>query len=127
MVVGIQIVGLAFVVFMLYLTFLHFKRKEFSGLECGTWIVLWLVLAFITLFPTSLNFIVKNILSMKRPLDFYIISGFLFVILLTFFNYSLAKKNNKQIEIIVRKLALNTSGPEKPAQEKAPSSEERSS
>jgi hypothetical protein len=112
MLVGIQVIGLLFSLFMMYLSFLYFKRNEFGKLEVTIWILLWLFLAFITLFPTALNFLVKNVLSMKRPLDFYMICGFLVVILLTFYNYSMTKKNNLRLERIVRKLASDNYGKE---------------
>src|SRR3989338_1203297 len=106
MLLGIQIVGILFGLFMLYLTFLHFKRREFKTLEFNAWVVLWALLMYVTLFPNSLDFLVKGILRLKRPLDFFIICGFLFVALITFLNYSSSKKSEKKIEQIVSQLAL---------------------
>lgn len=110
---GIQIVGIFFGIFMLYLSFLSFKRREFNNGEYLFWIASWVVLIFLTLFPKSLDFLVKKVLSMNRPLDFFIVLGFLFLIFLTFFNYTLIKKNQERIERVVRRLAIEKAEEEK--------------
>ncbi len=104
---GIQVVGIIFGLFMLYLTFLHLKRKEFTFVEAMGWFALWISIAFMTLFPNSLDFLVKGVLNLKRPLDFFIICGFLFLIFVTFFNYSQNRKNDKKIEKIVSRIAIH--------------------
>ena len=104
---GIQVVGIIFGLFMLYLTFLHLKRKEFTIVEAVGWFVLWISIAFMTLFPNSLDFLVKGVLNLQRPLDFFIICGFLFLIFATFFNYSQNRKNDKKIEKIVSRIAIH--------------------
>ena len=103
---GIQITGILFGLFMLYYSFLNFKKKEFKLFEFSTWAALWVLLIFVALFPNSLDFLIKNVLSLKRPLDFFIIIGFLFLILLTFFNFNATKKNRKKIEKIIGKIAV---------------------
>ena len=103
---GIQIVGVVFGVFMLYFTFLQLKRNEFTVIESGGWFMLWLTILFVTLFPTTLDFLVSKILNLNRTLDFFIICGFLFLVLVAFFNYTKTRKNDRKIERIVSKLAL---------------------
>jgi hypothetical protein len=107
MLVGIQILGILFGLFMTYFTYLKFKRQELGFREMTAWIIVWVGLMFVTLFPTSLNFFVKDVLSMKRPLDFYIICGFLFITLINFYNYAATKRVNQKMELIVRSLASN--------------------
>lgn len=113
MLLGIQIVGIIFGLFMMYLTFLGFKRKELSNLEYLFWTISWLLLLFVTLFPNSLDFLVKRVLSMKRPLDFFIVLGFLFLTFITFVNYNLLKKSQEKIERVVRRLAIEKAEEEK--------------
>src|SRR3989344_5626235 len=103
---GIQIVGVVFGVFMLYFTFLQLKRNEFTIFESGGWFMLWLTILFVTLFPASLDLFVSKILNLNRTLDFFIICGFLFLVFAAFFNYTKTRKNDKKIERIVSKLAL---------------------
>ena len=106
MIVGIQILGLLFGLFMLYITYLYRKRRELSNTEWLFWSALWLVFIILSLVPTSLDFIVKDVLNMSRPLDFLIIMGFMFLIGTNFYTYSLARKNRKQVEAIVRNIAF---------------------
>ena len=105
MIMGIQIVGVLFGLFMLYLTFLHQKRKEFSAKEYLFWILSWIIFIIIAIFPNILAPFVKG-LRLGRIMDLLTIFGFLFVISLGIYNYFLEKNNRKKIEEIVRKIAL---------------------
>ncbi|MBI2546159.1 DUF2304 domain-containing protein [Candidatus Woesearchaeota archaeon] len=104
---GIQILGLLFGVFMIYLTFLNYKRRQFTIKEQIFWIVFWLALMFVALFPNSLDVLVKDILNLSRPLDFFIISGFLFLIGAVFYTYTIVRRLQKKMEDIVRQVALD--------------------
>jgi len=103
---GIQILGMLFGVFMIYITFLNYKRKQFTIKENVFWVVFWLGLIFIAIFPNSLDFLVKNILNLSRPLDFFIISGFLFLIGALFYTYTVVRRVQKKMEEMVRKIAI---------------------
>tara|TARA_Y100000310_G_C20240075_1_gene604225 strand:+ start:66 stop:386 length:321 start_codon:yes stop_codon:yes gene_type:complete len=105
MIAGIQIIGILFALIMLYVTFLHQKRKELSSLEFSFWLILWFIFIYVTAFPSSLDFIVKS-LNVTRAFDLLIVLGFLFLISLGLYNYFLEKNNRKKIEKIVRKIAL---------------------
>jgi hypothetical protein len=105
MIAGIQIIGILFALIMLYVTFLHKKRKELSSLEFSFWLILWFIFIYVTAFPSSLDFIVKS-LNVTRAFDLLIVLGFLFLISLGLYNYFLEKNNRKKIEKIVRKIAL---------------------
>jgi hypothetical protein len=111
MITGIQILGLLFGLFMLYVSFLYYKRKELKAMEWGFWSLLWLVFIGLALLPGSLDFVVKDVLEMQRPLDFLIILGFMFLIGVTFYNYHLTKKTQAKVEDIVRKIAIRGKKP----------------
>ena len=102
---GIQIIGILFGFFMMYYTFLHYKRKEFSIREYSFWFILWAVFIVVTLFPAILDPILKT-LSIARALDFFIIIGFLFLIGAIFYTYTIVRKNQKKLEEIVRNMAI---------------------
>ena len=104
MILGIQIIGILFAVFMLYLTFLHRKRKEFNSKEYAFWAVLWVLFVIIALFPNILDPFTKS-LSLNRTMDLLILLGFVFLIGLTFHNYYLLRKSQRKIENIVRRMA----------------------
>ena len=106
MVLGIQIFGILFGLFMIYITFLSGKRREFTTKEGGFWILVWVGFMLITIFPNSLDFLVKGVLKLQRPLDFFIIAGFMFMIGFIFYSYTLIRKIQKKTEEIVRKMAI---------------------
>ena len=105
MVLGIQIVGFLFGLFIMYLTFLNYKRKEFTTKEFVFWIFLWVIFIILTLFPFLLDPIVKSF-GFFRALDVLIVSGFLFLIAATFYTYTVTRKIQKQVEILVRAVAM---------------------
>jgi hypothetical protein len=104
MVLGIQILGLFFGLFMFYYTFLHFKRKEFTLKEFVFWIFLWFIFVYVAFFPDSLDFIVKK-LNLGRTMDLFIIIGFMVLIAIYFYLYTLVRINQRKIEKVVREIA----------------------
>src|SRR3989338_6128386 len=104
-IIGVQIIGILFGFFMMYYTFLHYKRKEFTMREYGFWLVLWAIFIIVTLFPGILDPLLKS-LSIARALDFFIIIGFLFLIGMIFYTYTNVRANQKKLEEVVRKIAL---------------------
>jgi hypothetical protein len=107
MLFGIQIVGVLFALFMLYITFLHKKRDEFTLNESGFWTIIWLAFIFLVLFPHSFDFIIKDVLDFARTMDFFIVVGFMFVIGAIFYTYTVLRKTQKKVDTIVRKVAID--------------------
>ncbi len=105
MVLGVQVAGALFGIFMMYYTFLKYKRKEFSSSEYLCWMVLWVAFVLASLFPNWLNPIVAS-LSFARTFDFLVVVGFLFIIGLTFYTYTLVNKSKRQVEELVRTIAM---------------------
>lgn len=105
MVLGIQIAGFLFGLFMIYYSFLNYKRREFTPKEFSFWLFLWVVFIIITLFPFLLDPVVKTF-GFFRTLDLLVISGFLFLIAAIFYTYALTRKNQRRIEAIVREMAI---------------------
>ncbi len=106
MALGIQIVGLAFACFMLYLSFLHFKRKEFTPKETFAWMLLWVVFIVLIFIPRVLQYL-TDLLNISRVFDFFIVLGFMFLIGSSFYMYGLIRQTQKRIEHVVRKVALD--------------------
>src|SRR3989338_2608498 len=96
-ILGIQILGILFGFFMMYYTFLQYKRKEFTIKEYSFWFLFWGTFVVVTLFPQVLDPVLST-LNIARTLDFFIIAGFLFLILVTFYTYTLVRKNQKKLE-----------------------------
>lgn len=105
MMLGIQLIGLIFGLFMLYITFLHFKRNEFTTNEAGLWIILWAAFLIVTLIPQITDPIIKS-LSIARTMDLFIILGFMFLITANFYTYGIVRKTQKKMESLVREIAI---------------------
>lgn len=104
-ILGIQILGILFGLFMIYYVFLHRKRKELTIKEYSFWVILWILFIILTLFPGLLKPLVKSI-GFARTMDFFIVAGFMFLIGSLFYIYLLVRGNQKRLEEIVRKIAL---------------------
>ena len=105
MILGIQIAGLLFGLFMIYYSFLNYKKKEFTVKEVSFWIFVWVVFIVVSIFPYILDPISRS-LNFARTFDLLIITGFLFLIISTFYTYTVTRKTQKQVESIVRDMAI---------------------
>src|SRR3990167_4353432 len=105
MVLGIQLLGSLFALFMLYVTFLHQKRKEYTVREYIFWSLFWVAFGLVSIFPSSLDPITK-VLKLSRTLDLFIILGFMFLIGVVIYIYDIVRKTQKKVEDVVRKFAI---------------------
>lgn len=103
--IGIQIVAIIFALFMMYFSYLHFRRREFRRVEFILWEILWLGLIGIVLFPHSVNFILSTF-SINRTFDFVLVVGVVVLFGITFRNYVIIKRLTKKVEDFVRSEAL---------------------
>ena len=104
-ILGIQIIGTLFGFFIMYYTFLQYKRKEFKTAEYVFWLIVWALFIAVTIFPNILDPIVKTF-SFARTLDLFIIVAFIFLTGILFYIYSITRKNQNMIEQIVRDVAF---------------------
>ncbi len=104
-ILGVQIIGILFGTFMMYYTFLHYKRREFKIGEYFFWALLWILFIIVTIIPEVLDPIVKT-LSFARTLDLFIIMGFMFLIGISFYMYTITRKNENKLEQVVREIAI---------------------
>ena len=105
MIFGVQIIGLLFGLVMIYLTFLYYKRANYDRTGLIFWLLVWLGFIFLAMFPQT-AYGVMEILKIDRTADFFYVSGFLLFSVVLFYVYTVTKKNQKQMEMIVRKIAF---------------------
>ncbi len=105
MIYGIQIIGVLFALVMIYLTFLFYKKRAYNGRSYILWTGLWIFFLFIVAFPNTLYGIMET-LEIKRTVDFFVITAFLFFSVVIFYLYVIVKRSQKMLEEIVRKVAL---------------------
>ncbi len=91
---------------MMYLTFLYYKRNNYSVRSFIFWMCVWAFSIVLMIFPQSASIITQQALGVPRVIDFYLIMGLLFFSLITFINYRTVKKNEQKIEDLVRKIAV---------------------
>ncbi len=106
-IVGIQVVAVLFAGFMLYMTYLHQRRNEFSTKESLFWFGTWIIFLLLVIFPTTLDFFIKGVLGFARKLDFFIVLGFLFLLGILFHTYLVTRKTQNKLEQLVRKIAID--------------------
>ena len=73
--------------------------------EFAFWEALWVVFGYVVLFPYSLSFIADT-LHLVRLMDLFTVGALMFLIVLTYYNYTMNMHTRKKIEQIVRALAL---------------------
>ena len=105
MVLGIQILGIILGLFLLYFTFLHYKRREFVAGELIFWSVIWILFVYLVLFPYTLTFIAES-LNLVRVMDLFTIAGIMFLVVLTFYSYMINVHLRRKLEQVVRAIAL---------------------
>ena len=109
---GIQVFGLVFSAFMLYVSFLYYKKRQFTLMEWGFWTGFSALFAAVSIFPEVLDPIVAT-LNLGRKLDLFIILGFMFLIVATFYTYTVTRRTDRRMEEVVRKIALERTGGKK--------------
>jgi len=102
---GVQIIGALFGVLLLYLAFVHQKRREFTIKEWIAWSGLAMVFIVFAVFPQILDPITTK-LRFFRTLDLMVILGFMFMVIAIFYTYTLSRTNQKKLETIIRAEAI---------------------
>lgn len=105
MVEAIQIIGLGFSAFILYVSFLYYKKRDFTLAEWGFWTLFAAGFAVVSVAPNVIDPVVST-LNFARKLDLFIVLGFMFLIAMVFYNYHMTRHADKRVEELVRNLAI---------------------
>lgn len=105
MILGLQITGILFSLFMLYFALLHYKKGQLNGMEISSWVVIWTGAIFVILFPEIIRVYAESF-AISRVLDLLIAGAFIVTFILVGSAYIRVKKLEKKIEELIRKLAL---------------------
>lgn len=103
--VGIQLIALALGLGAIHLTHLYYKRSHFSKKELLFWGFLWCVFMAIAMFPAGIIPLTVYF-GLARPMDFIMIIAFMVLFSLAFHNYVIGRKHEREIECLVRTIAL---------------------
>jgi hypothetical protein len=105
MLFGVQILILLFGLVMIYFTFLYYKRANYDKMGLVVWFLVWLGFIFLGVFPQTV-YGVMQLLAIERTADVFYAAGMLFFAVLIFYIYNITKKNQKQLETLVREIAF---------------------
>lgn len=104
-IITLQLVLLAFAMFMLYSLFLHWKKKDISNNLFIFWLIVFGLFVFITSFPKILEPLLKE-LFIVRVMDLGMIGTFMILTYVTIENNIKIKKMEEQMEKLVRKISI---------------------
>ncbi|MFA5070029.1 MAG: DUF2304 domain-containing protein [Patescibacteria group bacterium] len=110
--IGIQIIAILFALWMIYFSYLHFRRGEFKKIEFFFWQILWIGLVTVVIFPRSVNFVLRTF-SISRTFDLVVIVGIIVLFGVSFRSYVIIKRVEKKVENFVRDQALEDIDKEK--------------
>jgi len=104
-IIGVQLVLLAFSSFMVYVLYLHWRKKNISNKMFVFWILIWLSFTFFAIFPNTLEPLIRE-LFIVRVMDLGMIGAFMILTYVTIENNIKMKEYEKQLEKLVRNRAL---------------------
>lgn len=105
MIIGLQIIALVFSFMMIYFALLNYKRKEITKLEFSVWVIIWISVSFVVIFPEFLRSLSMRFF-ITRLFDAMVVGGFLLVILMTSIIYVKVRRMENKLEELIRKDAL---------------------
>ncbi len=106
MILGIQIIGVMFALFMTYLTFLYYKRGDYHFRDFGLWMFVWLSFICVVLSPSSFGGLLSP-LEVSRLMDLFTILSFIVVFGIVFSLHLTTRRNEEKINKVVREIALD--------------------
>ena len=104
-IITLQLILLAFAIFMAYSLFLHWKKKNISTNLFFFWIIIFSLFVFITFFPKILEPLLKE-LFIVRIMDLGMIGTFMILTYVTIENNIKINNLEEKIEKLVRKIAV---------------------
>lgn len=105
MIPGIQLVGIIFAFFMIYLSFLYYKRGDYVTRDFLLWFFAWILVILILIFP-QLIYGIREQLMIQQTVDVVIIAGFMFFSIVIFYMYTITKRTEAKMETLVRQIAI---------------------
>lgn len=100
-----QLIAVLFAVFMMYVIRVKNARYKITYVESIGWYSIWIVFAFLSIFPEILTGFV-HVLKFERVFDLLIVVAFMILTMLVFFSHFKVKELDDKLEKIVRKEAL---------------------
>jgi hypothetical protein len=98
---GIQVLGIAFGLFMFYLAFVSFKRRDLSRAGFALWGFIWASFLFAVVFPDALSGLAGR-LNFIRLLDLLMVASFMILFGMSFWMYkAIGRMERKLVDVSV--------------------------
>ena len=107
-ILGVQIASITFSVFMIYFSYLSYKKGYFEIYTLFIWLLIFISLILATLLPHFFTPF-ANILKFTRVFDLFTVIGIFFLIVITFINFISMQKIKMKMEKVVQNKALKES------------------
>ena len=104
---GIQILSITFIIIMLYVVRIHYKKNELPRVEALVWSIGLIVLGIIVGMKKSADF-VRNLFSVTRLLDVLVIIALMGTFILLIENRIQITKLRNKLERLVRDRAMES-------------------
>lgn len=105
MVLGVQIFGFVFGIFMIYLAFIYMKKKDLSLNDFLFWLIIWILFIVAVMIPQTLNIFMET-LGIIGAIQFFTVIGFVFLFGFVFFLYKNVRKTQRMLAKVVKEIAL---------------------
>ena len=105
----LQVIGTIFALAMLYLTFLSYKKREYSVNDLALWSSIWAGFLVALLFPAVFSSLIKPFM-LTRVFEVLVVAAFLVLFFLVFRIDRATKRNNRTIRDFVRDSAIKRAG-----------------
>lgn len=103
--VNFELVPIAFLLIMIYLTYFAYKRGQIKKYGLIFWMIFWIVSIFVISFHAFFNPILGT-LNFSRVFDLYTVIGFLAVLFILFYLFRAVQRVEGKIEQLTRTIAL---------------------
>ena len=104
MISGIQIIAIIFALIMIYLTYVYYRRNNYTYKGLLLWLFVWFGVIFLVSFPETV-YGVMEVLQIERTADFFVLAGFAFFTAVIFHLFVTVKKLNFKMEELVSNIA----------------------
>ena len=105
----IQAVVIVFALVMAYVTYVGWRRRQFAMSSLGLWLSIWVCLALVSVAPDFFRWLIKP-LRLARLMDLVVVGGMLVLGVITYRNYVIVQRLQRQLESFVREQALASVG-----------------
>ena len=111
--IPLQIISLIFGLYMLYWSFLAYKKRLFYFNELLFWVGIWTIFMLVTLFPDTVKFLLQTF-RIIRVMDLFMIIAFMVLWFVTYKNYIDNRTLRRKLNDLVRQTAIKSALKTKP-------------